>query len=190
MTLPYTGETLVNPEGKTVPVLDRARVDFSQAGLGRKKTEMKVRRANGGEVIETRDTQGRIETVYTAKKGDAIFTNLHDAKDTYVPGHVDGTRWQFDSFLKKGYEITGGSIESGEVMVQGTVTSKILHEAVTEDMGVKDAWGKGLHQYLYKGATLKISESGQVIGIDKAAFDATWEILPTDMTVKRAGLKP
>lgn len=178
MALPYTGETLANPEGKICPILDCSRVDFSKAQLGRKKTETLVRRAKGGEVIETRNSTGKIETTYTTKAGDAIFVNLHDEKDTYCPGNPDNTRWQFDDFLAKGYEITAGSLAGGAVKVKSTVTSRILPEAVTEDLCIKDAWGPGKHQYLYKGATLKLSEAGQVIGIDKSAFDATWEVLP------------
>jgi hypothetical protein len=182
MKLPYTGETLANPEGKVCPVLDVSRVDFTGAGLGRKKTETLVRRAKGGEVIETRNSAGQIETTYTTKAGDAIFVNMHDEKDTYCPGNPDNTRWQFDDFLGKGYEITAGSIAGGAVKVKSTVTSKILHEAVTEDVCIKDAWGPGKHQYLYKGATLKLSVAGQVIGIDKSAFDGTWEVLGAKST--------
>ncbi len=177
MKLPYSGETLANPEGKICPVLDTTRVDFSTAVLGLKKTETLVRRAKGGEVIITRNKAGKIETRYTAKPGDAIFVNLHDEKDTYCPGNPDNTRWQFDDFLTNGYEITAGSLAYGTVKVRSTVISKILPEAVSEDVCIKDAWGPGEHQYLYKGATLKLSESGRVIGIDKSAFDDTWEVL-------------
>lgn len=35
MTLPFTGETMKNPEGKPCPVLDTYRIDFSEAKLGR-----------------------------------------------------------------------------------------------------------------------------------------------------------
>lgn len=177
MGLPYTGETLANPEGKVCPVLDPSRVDFSNAVLGRKKTETLVRRAKGGELIETRNKEGQVETTYTTKPGDAIFVNLHDEKDTYCPGNADNTRWQFDDFLTKGYEVTAGSIEGGAVKVKSTAAAKILPEAVAEDLCVKDAWGPGQHQFLYKGATLKLGGNGVVTGIDKSAFDATWEVM-------------
>ena len=178
MKLPFTGEIITNPEGNVVPVLDRFKLDFSQAPLGRKKTETIVKRAQGGELIETRNKDGQVETTYTAKAGDAIFVNIHDAKDVYVPGNPDHTRWQFDDFLSKGYEVSGGSLESGEVRVKSTTTARILPEAVQEDIAIKDAWGPGQHQYLYKGATLKAGTNGLVTGIDKSAFDATWEVLP------------
>ena len=43
---------------------------------------------------------------------------------------------------------------------------------------IKDAWGVGAHQFLFKGATLKKDlKSGKVTGIDKFAFDETWEII-------------
>jgi hypothetical protein len=177
MALPHTGETLANPEGKVCPVIDPSRIDFSNAVLGRKRTETLVRRAQGGEEIVTRNSAGKIETTYTTKPGDAIFVNLHDEKDTYCPGNPDNTRWQFDDLLKKGYEITAGSMANGTVKVKSTATSKILPEAVTEDVCIKDAWGPGKHQFLYKGATLKLNDGGHVTGIDKSAFDATWEIM-------------
>ena len=177
MALPFTGETLANPEGKVCPVLDPSRVDFSKAVLGRKKTETLVRRAKGGELIETRNKEGQVETTYTTKPGDAIFVNLHDEKDVYCPGNADNTRWQFDDFLSKGYEVSAGSIAGGAVKVKSTASAKILPEAVTQDVCVKDAWGPGQHQFLYKGATLKQGNNGVVTGIDKSAFDATWEVL-------------
>lgn len=177
MKLPFTGDTLKNPEGKDVPVLDRAKVDFSNAPLGRKKTETIVKRAQGGELIETKNTSGQVENTYTAKAGDAIFVNIHDAKDVYVPGNADNTRWQFDAFLDKGYEVSGGSLASGEVRVKSTTTARILPEAVEEDVAVRDAWGPGQHQFLYKGATLKQGGNGVVTGIDKSAFDETWEVM-------------
>lgn len=177
MPLPFTGETLVNPEGKRCPVLDPARVDFTNAVTGRKKTETLVRRAKGGELIETRNAEGKIETTYTTAPGDAIFINLHNEKDMYCPGNPDNTRWKFDDFLSKGYEITAGTLSNGTVKVKSTASAKVLPEAVTEDVCIKDAWGPGLHQFLYRGATLKQGANGVVTGIDKSAFDATWEVL-------------
>lgn len=191
MTLPFTGETIKNPEGKPCPVLDTYRVDFSQAKLGRKITETLVRRSAGGEIIETRNSAGQLETSYTTKAGDAVFVNLHDAKDIFCPGNPDGTRWQFDEFLKRGYEVTSGSMAAGEVRVRSTATSKILPEAVTEDLCIADAWGPGKHQYLYKGATLKLNPDGHVTGIDKSAFDATWEVVGQKVAVpQRRPLAP
>ncbi|MBI1215903.1 MAG: hypothetical protein GC185_08815 [Alphaproteobacteria bacterium] len=176
MGLPYKEEYIDSPDGTRCKVLDVAAVDFSGAAQGRKATETLVRCAQGGERIETKNTKGKIESVYTARKGDAIFTNLHNPDDVYVPGNTDGTRWQFSALESKGYEITADDYEHGGVRVKSTKTASLLQEAVREPSCIKDAWGAGQHQFLFTGATLKVDDKGHVTGIDKKAFDATWEI--------------
>jgi hypothetical protein len=176
MQLPYTQETVSSPDGLDCKVLDSKAVSFANAFEGRKATETLVRRAEGGEAIETKNGEGKVESVYTAQAGDAIFVNLHNPDDVYVPGSPDGSRWQFKDLASKGYEITGDDHERGGVRVKSTTMSKLLLEAVEEPTCIKNAWGEGQHQFLFAGATLKLNNNGSVTGIDKSAFDATWEI--------------
>ena len=138
--------------------------------------ETLVRRAEGGEQIETKNSENKVESVYTAQSGDAIFINLHNLDDVYVPADADGARWKFKDLEKKGYEITREDQENGGVLVKSTTTAKLLHEIIQEPTCIKDAWGEGQHQFLFSGATLKQGDNGRVTGIDKEAFDATWEI--------------
>jgi len=70
----YTGETAISPDGIECAVIDTSRVNFDLAALGRKSAETLVKEAKGGERIETKAPDGRIESVYVAKSGDAIFT--------------------------------------------------------------------------------------------------------------------
>ena len=183
MLLPYTNEVVASPDGIDCKVLDANAVDASGAVEGRKATQTLVRRAEGGEAIETKNKEGKVESVYTAKAGDAIFINLHNPDDIYVPGNADGSRWQFSELTSKGYEISGEDQERGGVLVKSTSTSKLLHEAVEEPTCIKDAWGEGQHQFLFAGATLKLNANGRVTGIDKSAFDATWEITARPVVV-------
>lgn len=177
MGLSYTAEIVNNPEGEACAVLDTASVDFSRAALGRKAAKTLVREAKGGELIHTRNSEGKIESTYVARPGDAIFINLHDRNDMYVPGESDGTRWKFSELVVKGYEIIGEDRSNGGVLVKSAQTSKILPGIVDRPVCIKDAWGKGQHQFLYKGATLKDAGGGRVTGIDKEAFDKGWEIV-------------
>lgn len=189
MKLPFTDETIMSPDGVACRVLDTARVDFSGAATGRKTTETLVRCAQGGEKIETRNTGGKLESVYVAQKGDAVFINLHNENDIYVPGNPDGTRLQFAALEQNGFKITGDDMARGGVRVRSTAASKILHEAVEEACCIKDSWGPGKHQYLHPGATLKRADDGRVTGIDKSAFDATWEIMSTPVNGPARGRK-
>src|SRR5690606_4184328 len=161
MDLPYKDETISSPDGIACKVLDTACVDFSAAAEGRKSAETLVRCAEGGERIETRNGD-KVESVYIARKGDAIFVNLHDEHSVYGPGNPDGTRWQFAELARKGYEITGDDPERGGVRVKSTAVAKLLHEAVREPTCIKNAWGEGQHQFLFAGATLKRGDKGQV----------------------------
>lgn len=176
MTLKYKEEVIASPDGIPCTVLDVASVDFSAAAQGRKATETLVRCAQGGERIETKNSEKKVEAVYIAQKGDAIFINLHNPDDMYVPGNSDGSRWQFKDLTNKGYEITGEDQEKGGVLVKSTKTAKLLHEVIQQSTCIKNAWGEGQHQFLFTGATLKQDDTGKVTGIDKEAFDATWEI--------------
>jgi hypothetical protein len=173
--IPYTKETEISPDGIKCDVINTTKIDFTNAVIGRKSAETIVKRALDGEEIVTRNKEGKIETSYTTKAGDAIFIN--NPNDRYVPGNSDGTRWKFNELEGKGYIIVGGNIEKGEIRVKNKKSFKILHEAIKKPSCIKNAWGKGQHQYLFPGATLKLNDNGTVTGIDKSAFDSTWEIL-------------
>jgi hypothetical protein len=176
MELPYTRGILISPDSITCQILNTARIDFSNAVLARKSAETLVRRAEGGERIITKSAEGRIEHIYTAKVGEAIFINLHNPTDTYVPGNADGTRWQFQELEQKGYVITGDDPVNGGIRIKSTKSFKILHEAVEKPTCIKNAWGTGQHVFLFAGASLKLHDDGHVSGIDKSAFDRTWEM--------------
>lgn len=175
MKLSYTTEKIVSPDGIECAVLDTKKIDFDQAVKGRKSAETLVREAKGGEKIQTKNTKGEIESEYIAKKGDAIFINLHNSNDIYVPGNPDGTRWQYSELPEKGYIIVAET-KDGVRMKNGTEFS-ILHEAIEKPACIKNAWGPEQHQFLFKGATLKLNENGSITGIDKSAFDKTWEVV-------------
>jgi hypothetical protein len=107
MILPCTEETIASPDGIACKVLDSSRVDFSHAAKGRKSAKTLIKEAEGGETIETKNKVGLVESTYTAKAGDAIFVNINNPTDVYVPGNADGTRWQFSELTSKGYETVG-----------------------------------------------------------------------------------
>ncbi len=178
MPLPNTQEMITSPDGILCKVLDSSRVDFTQAVKGHKSANTLVKQGQGGEVIETKSKAGLIESTYTAKAGDAIFININNPDDVYVPGNPDGTRWQFSELTSRGYEVV--SQDGGLVTVKSSLTFKILPGAVEEPVCIKDAWGSGQHQFLLKGSTLKLNENGSVTGIEPAAFKATWEIVRDD----------
>lgn len=176
MVLKYNAETIVNPAGVACRVLDTVSLNFDGAVDARKSAPTLVRCAQGGERIETKNSAGEIESVYVATQGDAIFVNLHNTDDMYVPGNSDGSRWKFQDLAAKGYEVTGEDQEKGGVLIKSVNTARVLHEIIKEPTCIKDAWGAGQHQFLFPGASLKVDQ-GRVTGIDKEAFDATWEIL-------------
>ena len=182
MSLIYTEEIIANPDGILCRVLDTARLDFSGAVEGRKTAMTLVRCADGGERIETMNSEKKVEAVYTAQRGDAIFINLHNRHDMYIPGDADGSRWQFREVAGKGYEIVGKDQQGGGILVRSRETSGLLHECIRQPTCIKNAWGEGHHQFLFPGATLKKGNNGRVTGIDKEAFDATWEIIASSVT--------
>lgn len=182
MRLPYTKEVITSPNGIPCTVLDTAKVDFDNALHGRKAATTLVRCAQGGERIETKNSKKIVEAIYVAQKGDAIFINLHHLEDIYVPGDSDGSRWKFKDLISKGYEITGEDQKNGGILIKSTKTAKLLHESVQEPTCIKNAWGEGQHQFLFWGATLKQEDTGKITGIDKEAFDATWEIISPPST--------
>lgn len=175
----YIDEIIKNEDGIECQVLDTTKVDFSTSCVGRKKKETLILKANGDEKIETINSEGLVESTYITNPGDAIFVNSE--KDSYVPRDTNGNAWQFDSIESYGYEITSDIFyHNGNeaINVKSTKLSSLLPEIITIPTCIKDAWGQGAHQFLFNGATLKKdTDSGKVTGIDKGAFDETWEIL-------------
>ena len=177
MPLCYTGETITNPQGIACTVLDTAKIDFSNAVKGRKAARTLVCPASGGELVQTRNSKGDIESVYLARRGDAIFINLHNPDDRYVACDTHGKRLQVDDLPSHGYDIVGDDPEGRGLLAVNTKTYPVLHEVVTKPTCIKDSWGSGQHQFLFPGASLKRNEYGRVTGIDKESFDATWEVI-------------
>lgn len=159
-------------------VLDVDKLDFSCAVYGIKKTITKIIKANGGEIIETKNKNGEIESVTVAEFGDAIFCNNQD--DKYIPRDSLGNAWKFDKIESYGYRI----VETGEncMYIQSNNKALCLVEAINQPTCILNAWGEGNHQFLYSGATLKKDlKTNIVTGIDKSAFDSTWQVLESDL---------
>lgn len=176
MSLSYT-DTFINSDDKTpCQVLDLASVSFEKAAEGHKSAQTLVREAKVGELIVTRNKEGKVETSYRTQEGDAIFQNLHDENDVYVPRNQDGTPWKFFELEQRNYKIVGKHQETGGALVVNLETSKLLHKVIDRPTCLKDAWGKGQHQFLYEGSTLKLNNDGRITGIDSEAFDKTWTI--------------
>lgn len=177
--LHYTDEFICNENGIKCRVLDISKLDFSMAYVGRKKTETMIIKANGNEKIETVNSAGLTESTYITTAGDAIFANSEE--DIYVPRDSSGKAWQFDLIESYGYEIVSNEFSHNgnkAVKVKSTKLAYLLPEIILMPTCIKDAWGQGSHQFLFEGATLKKDmENGRITGIEKGAFDETWEII-------------
>lgn len=164
----------INFNGIDFLVLDTNNLSFSNAFVGIKSKTTKVKCAKGGEKIETLNKDGKVESVTIAEKGDAIFCNSET--DIYIPRNNDGTAWKFEEITSCGYDIVG----KGEdyIIIKSNNKALLLVGVIDNPTCIENAWGEGQHQFLYKGATLKKDlTSGKVTGIDKHAFETTWEIL-------------
>lgn len=179
MKLSYTNEKIISPDGIECQVLDTDNVDFTDAPTGRKCKETIVLKAKGNERIDTINAQGLVESTYITKPGEAIFYN--NEKDKYVPRDSNGNARMFDDLENFGFEVTCKPFKFGNniaVKVKSTNKAYLLQEIIEIPTCIKDAWGEGAHQFLYQGATLKKEiNSGKVTGIEKEAFDNTWEVL-------------
>ncbi len=120
MSLVYQDKVIQGPDGTSCRALDVSAVTVEGSLEGRKSSVTLVRCAAGGEDVETKNAAGQVESVYTAVAGDAIFINLHNLDDMYVPGNADGTRWKFADISAKGYEIVGDDQEHGGVLIKST----------------------------------------------------------------------
>lgn len=171
--LKFTNEEIIFNNEK-FNVLDAENVSFDNAVYGIKSKTTKVVCAKGGEKIVTRNKEGKVESVTVAEKGDAIFCNSET--DVYIPHNSDGSSWKFNNIESYGYDIV--SQDNNSVVIRSNNKALLLVGAVDRNTCIKDAWGEGQHQFLYKGATLKKDlNTGKVTGIDKDAFEATWAVL-------------
>ena len=153
-------------------VLDVEKINFSHAKVGIKKQLTKVVCAKGGEKIITQNNQGEIENITIAQTGDAIFCN--NKNDKYIPS-TNGKSWKFDNLQSYGYEII--TTEKNCVYVKSTNKALLLVEIIKQPSCIQHAFGYNKHQFLYKGATLKKDiNTGKITGIDKYAFDKTWQV--------------
>lgn len=179
MEVSYLNEYIKNKDEVICHVIDVDNIDFTDAYIGRKKTETTVLRANGGELIETVNAEGQVESFYEAKEGDAIFYN--NDHDIYVPRDANGEPWKFGHFLEYGYELVKDEYHLGSnisCVVRSTKESRLLPNVILEPSVIKNAFGEGNHQFLFPGATLKQDiETGRVTGIDGCAFKETWEVI-------------
>jgi hypothetical protein len=178
MDLPYLDEFIKSDDGISCQVLDVLRVDFAQASCGYKKSETLVRPTQENEVIETINKDGLIETSYVAKAGDALFQNIHDKNDRYVPRNADGSAWKFDELARRNYKVVAQGENMDGVLVVNMEQSKVLHRAIDRPTCLKDAWGKEIHQFLFAESTLKLNNDGRITGIDSQAFKETWQVIP------------
>lgn len=182
MELKYTNEIITNPDGIDCHVLDVSSLDFSNAREGRKKKTTIVMRAIDNECINTYNSMGLVESTYIAKDGEAIFYNSDT--DMYVPRDENGVALSFQNISEHGYDIVGDSFQfngRSAIRVRNNNIAKLLPEVIVIPTCIKDKWGKGSHQFLFEGATLKKDIlTGKISGIDKEAFDETWEIFKNE----------
>jgi len=75
----------------------------------------------------------------------------------------------------------------GGVIVKNGTSFRLRLGAVDRPSCIRDAWGPDQHQFLAAGAVLKRNGDGSVTGIDRAAFDATWEIVAERVAPPRPG---
>ena len=185
MELKYTNESITSPNGIDCFVLDTKSIDFSSAPLGQKTKDTLVIRAKAGEMIDTINSDGNVESTYITEEGDAVFYN--NEKDRYVPVCDDGRRLKFNEIEGHNYRVTGfpsfmeihdATKRPYGVFVVNTDKYRVLPEIIVLPTCLKDAFGPGQHQFLFEGATLKQDpQTGLVTGIEKKAFDETWEVL-------------
>jgi len=167
-------EIIKNENGIECEVLNLNSLDFSNAKIGIKCTLTKVLKALGGEKIITTNKDGLIEAIYIANENDAIFVNSNI--DKYVPRDDCGNTFKYNEIAKYGYEIV--ERESDYLIVRSNNKALLLVEEIKKPTCIKNAWGKGSHQFLFEGATIKKDiKTGKITGIEKDAFKATWLIL-------------
>lgn len=172
----YKNEFIENEEGISCQVLDIESLNFNNCPYGIKSKVTMVLNAKGGEKITT-ITSGGIEGVYVAEKGDAIFCNSES--DIYVPHDSNGKAWKFNDLKEHNYEIVNS--EDGCAYVRSNNKALVMIGCIEKPTCIKDAWGKGSHQFLFEGATLKKDlNSGAITGIDKKAFEETWLVLDVE----------
>ena len=170
----YLEEIIINENNIPCKVIDLTGLDFSHAKLGIKKTITLVKCAKGNEVIINKNKDGNIESSDIAKCGEAIFYN--NKNDKYIPKNSLGEPYLYHNIENYGYTII--KKRKNYCFVKSNNQAKLLVNIIQEPSCIKDAWGEGSHQFLFKGATLKQDlKTLKITGIDGIAFSNTWEIL-------------
>ena len=167
------------PHQVQCPVLDTAKLDTSKAVWAQKINPTTVKRAIGGEIMQ-QNFRGKLEThPQVAKAGDAIFVN--GAHDTYIPTY-EGERVQFDELDKLesiGYEIVS---KEGDAVFIKSPPARFLVGIVDARIAIKakpDGPDNDPNnfRFLSPGASLKISASGKISGLDQEGFNK-WKLTP------------
>lgn len=181
MELQYKDE-YISKDGINYHVLDTTNIDFSSSYVGRKIKPVLIIRANGGEIIRNVSNEGKDESIYITKEGEAIF--YVDDEDIYVPTDESGDSWQFDELENHGYELIGRiyPFESNlAVKAVSNTFERILPNVILEPTVIKDAFGSNLHQFLPSDSTLAQNfDSKAITGIDPITFEKNWCILNKD----------
>ncbi len=138
----------------------------------RKATLTKVYIASEGQKIET-IVGGNVETTFIAEGDEIIFEN--NPQDVFVPRDKSG-KPNGREILKQSYDWVKGGVRDSIAFYRPNKVEDVAHEVVTQNTVIFDAYGEGQHQYLTIGATLKI-KGDRVTGINKEAFDNTWELI-------------
>lgn len=176
----------ISPEGIKYPVLDIQALDFTSAPWGQKISETRVRCAIPGEAVYTYNSKGKLEgEPYLCEGGEAIFQNLHDLKDQYVPANAEGQRLKFSELERHGFATVSRHEHDGSIRVVNTQKYKILTDIVDQPLCIRNVRGLGKHQFLPAGSALKLGKSGRVSGVEPTAFEKTWAIIK-----KPDGAKP
>jgi hypothetical protein len=190
-----------NEHGTKCLVLDTDKIDFSNAKHARKKATTLVIEAHGGENTAQIFANGKeTQWPYTAQKGDAIFiqgdieaglnfmktgevSETHGPIDVYVPDNAKLSstgRLQFKDLETEGFEILPPQDWDIGTMVKSP-PAKILHEANQYWVCITPKKEGGQIKFFPPKSSFKLLD-GQVSGINKIAFDETWEILPEPNT--------
>ena len=130
----YTGKYL-EFEGKSYPVIDTSKLDFSEAKVGVKAKLTRVYCAKGGEKIETTNDKGEVESYVVAQKGDAIFWN--SKTDIYIPADKNGNHWKFADIESYGYLIQERNLEEGYIMIRSNNKGLLLVGCVKENCAIE-----------------------------------------------------
>ncbi len=166
-------------DGLDYAVLDPTKLDFTGPNIvfGKKTHATRVHIAKPGEVICAQPGGFSEVADYTAAGGEIVLTNeLHNGRiDSYVLRTQDGHPVGMD-VLEEHYALIGGDIHGeGAYYCPIDPCVPLLHEAIDRPTCIMNEYGVGIHAFYKEGATLKLLH-GKVSGIERDAFDETWQL--------------